>query len=109
MKKYIAIIFTALLFVGCDDFLDIQPTGKIIAETGAEYRALLTDVYSRFPEDRGLTTLRSDEMAADATYMKDYDYESYFDIWNWTDYNRDAASLYFEWSDTIILAISPII
>lgn len=97
MKKYIAIIFTALLFVGCDDFLDIQPTGKIIAETGAEYRALLTDVYSRFPEDRGLTTLRSDEMAADATYMKDYDYESYFDIWNWTDYNRDAASLYFEW------------
>lgn len=87
----------ALLFAGCDDFLDIQPTGMVIAETGEEYRALLTDVYSRFPEDRGLTTLRSDEMAADDTYMKDYDYESYFDIWNWTDYNRDAASLYFEW------------
>ena len=87
----------ALLFAGCDDFLDIQPTGMVIAETGEEYRALLTDVYSRFPEDRGKTTLRSDEMAADDTYMKGQDYKSYFDIWNWTDYNRDAASLYFDW------------
>ena len=97
MKKYITIILAALLFVGCDDFLDIQPTGKIIAETGEEYRALLTDVYSRFPEDRGKTTLRSDEVAADAESLKGDDYNSYFDIWNWTDYNRDAASLYFEW------------
>ena len=97
MKKYIIIIFAALLFVGCDDFLDIQPVGKIIAETGEEYRALLTDVYSRFPEDRGLTTFRSDEIAADATYLKDYDYESYFDLWNWTDYNRDAATANFNW------------
>ena len=97
MKKYITVIFAALLFIGCDDFLDIQPTGMIIAETGEEYRALLTDIYSRVPEDRGLTTLRSDEVAADATYMKDYDYESYFDIWNWTDYNRDAASTSFGW------------
>ena len=97
MKKYITIILGALLFISCDDFLDIRPTGMVIAETGEEYRALLTDVYSKIPEDRGLTTLRSDEMAADATYMKDYDYESYFDIWNWTDYNRDAASSSFGW------------
>lgn len=97
MKKYITIIFAALLFVGCDDFLDIRPTGKIIADTGEEYRALLTDVYSKIPEDRGLTTFRSDEMAASATYMKDYDYDSYFDIWTWTDYNRDASSANFNW------------
>ena len=97
MKKYITIILAALLFTGCDDFLDIRPTGMVIAETGEEYRALLTDVYSKIPEDRGLTTLRSDEMAANATYLKDYDYESYFDIWNWTDYNRDAGTSSFGW------------
>ena len=97
MRRYITLILAALLFAGCDDFLDIRPTGMVIAETVEEYRALLTDVYSKIPEDRGLTTLRSDEMAADATYMKDYDYESYFDIWNWTDYNRDAGTSSFGW------------
>lgn len=97
MKKYIAIIFTALLFVGCDDFLDIHPTGKVIAETGEEYRALLTDVYSKIPEDRGLATLRSDEVAADQGSMSGMDYNSYYDIWNWTDYNRNQSSLYFGW------------
>ena len=97
MKKYITIILAALLFAGCDDFLDIQPTGMIIAETGEEYRALLTDVYSRVPEDRGLTTLRSDEIAADYKTLKDMDYDSYFDIWNWTDYNRNPSALYFNW------------
>ena len=97
MKKYITIIFAALLFIGCDDFLDIHPTGKIIAETGEEYRALLTDVYSKIPEDRGLTTLRSDEIKADYKSLTGLDYDSYFDIWNWTDYNRNPSSLYFGW------------
>lgn len=97
MKRYITLILAALIFAGCDDFLDIHPTGMVIAETGEEYRALLTDVYSKIPEDRGLTTLRSDEMAANETYMKDYDYESYFDIWNWSDYNRDAGTSSFGW------------
>ena len=97
MKKYITIIFAALLFIGCDDFLDIHPTGKVIAETGEEYRALLTDVYSKIPEDRGLTTLRSDEIKADYKSLTGLDYDSYFDIWNWTDYNRNPSSLYFGW------------
>ena len=97
MKKYITIIFAALLFIGCDDFLDIHPTGKVIAETGEEYRALLTDVYSKIPEDRGLTTLRSDEVKADYKSLEGLDYDSYFDIWNWTDYNRNPSSLYFGW------------
>lgn len=97
MKKYITIILAVLLFAGCDDFLDIRPTGMVIAETGEEYRALLTDVYSRIPEDRGLTTLRSDEVSADNSDMKELDYDSYYDIWNWTDYNRNPSSLYFGW------------
>lgn len=97
MKKYITIIFTALLFIGCDDFLDIHPTGKIIAETGDEYRALLTDVYSKVPEDRGMTTLRSDEISVTYKTLTGLDYDSYFDIWNWTDYNRNQSASYFGW------------
>ena len=50
-----------VLFSSCDKFLDIRPTGKVIAETGEEYRALLTYEYKNFPEDRGLATFRSDE------------------------------------------------
>lgn len=41
------------VFTSCDKFLDIRPTGKVIAETGDEYRALLTSEYKNFPEDRG--------------------------------------------------------
>lgn len=95
--KYLYIALFAFCLCGCDDFLDIQPTGKIIAETGAEYRALLTDIYSKMPEDRGLTTLRSDEVDADSKSMTGIDYDSYYDIWNWTDYNRSPSSLYFGW------------
>ncbi|MBR5323824.1 MAG: RagB/SusD family nutrient uptake outer membrane protein [Muribaculaceae bacterium] len=95
--QYITIALVALLFTSCNDFLDIRPTGKVIAETGEEYRALLTYVYDKVPEDRGMTTLRSDEMAADASTMSGYDYDSYYDIWNWTDYNRNPSALYFGW------------
>ncbi|MBR5241419.1 MAG: RagB/SusD family nutrient uptake outer membrane protein, partial [Muribaculaceae bacterium] len=95
--KYITVVLAVLLFTSCNDFLDIRPTGKVIAETGEEYRALLTYVYDKVPEDRGMTTLRSDEMAADAATMSGYDYDSYFDIWNWTDYNRNPSALYFGW------------
>lgn len=95
--QYITVVLVALLLSSCNDFLDIRPTGKVIAQTGEEYRALLTYVYDKVPEDRGLTTLRSDEMAADASTLSGYDYDSYFDIWNWTDYNRNPSSLYFGW------------
>ena len=95
--QYITIALVALLFTSCNDFLDIRPTGKVIAETGEEYRALLTYVYDKIPEDRGLTTLRSDEMAADASTMSGYDYDTYFDVWNWTDYNRNPSATYFGW------------
>lgn len=95
--KYIIVVLVALMFTSCNDFLDIRPTGKVIAETGEEYRALLSYVYDKIPEDRGLTTLRSDEVAADYSTLQGLDYDSYFDIWNWTDYNRNPTSLYFGW------------
>ena len=77
----------ALLAVltGCDNFLDIAPTGKVIAKTGEEYRQMLTYEYSTFPEDRGFASLRSDELTMSPTTTSPEDYSSYFDIWRWND------------------------
>ena len=77
----------ALLAVltGCDNFLDIAPTGKVIAKTGEEYRQMLTYEYSTFPEDRGFASLRSDELTMSPTVTSPEDYSSYFDIWRWND------------------------
>lgn len=99
MKKYITIIFATLLFVSCDDFLDIRPTGMVIAETGEEYRALLTDVYYNMPDERGVVNLRSDDVAADKSSLTGYDYGSYYDIWNWNDYNFDDNTRPFLWQE----------
>ena len=44
-----------LSLTGCNDFLDIQPIGKVMPKTAKEYRALLTDAYSRIPAERGKT------------------------------------------------------
>ena len=60
----------------CDSFLDIRPTGKVIAETGEEYRALLTSEYKNFPEDRGLVSFRSDEMTLDESATTSEDLSS---------------------------------
>lgn len=99
-RKYlmgIAMLLAALTLTSCNDFLDITPTGKVIAKTGKEYRALLTYEYKNFPEDRGLSTLRSDEMilSKDATSSEDYD--SYFDIWAWNDLKQQSTTVSFGW------------
>ena len=48
MKKIInlMIIGCMLLFTACDNYLDIQPTGSVIPNSLAEYRALLTRSYN---------------------------------------------------------------
>ena len=53
-----------LLLAACDNYLDIQPTGSVIPNSLAEYRALLARSYkdvSKF-SDRGMACFRSDEM-----------------------------------------------
>ncbi len=95
-KIYTLLLLLALIsFTGCDDFLDITPIGKVIAKTGKEYRALLTYVYKYIPEDRGLTTLRSDEI--DASTMINEDYNAYFDIWSWNDAGKMETTTSFNW------------
>ncbi len=96
-KQTIVMLLVALLGLSsCNDFLDITPTGKVIAKTGKEYRALLTYEYKYFPEDRGLATLRSDEVVMDNTTATD-DYNSYFDIWAWNDTERQGTTSSFGW------------
>ena len=101
MKKiYITSLVMLLAIIGltsCDNFLDITPTGKVIAKTGKEYRALLTYEYKNFPEDRGLTTLRSDEFTLSKASTTEQDYDSYFDIWAWNDLNQQSTTVSFGW------------
>lgn len=88
MKKlqiFILCVGLSALMTSCDSFLDITPTGKVIAKTGEEYRAMLTYEYSTFPEDRGLMSLRSDEMELSPADTDPNDYDTYFDIWRWND------------------------
>ena len=95
--KYIYISLLSLILASCDSFLDIQPTGKVIAKTSDEYRALLTGVYKNFPDDRSLTTLRTDEMTLSPSLTSSEDINSYFDIWTWNDVASDENTASFNW------------
>ncbi len=95
--KNIFFLSIALLLVSCDKFLDVQPTGKVIAKTGEEYRALLTGVYHNFPDDRSLTTLRTDELTIDKATITAEDYNAYFDMWTWNDVTPDEKSTSWNW------------
>ena len=84
-----------LLFSACDDYLDIQPVGKVIPTTATEFRALLTEAYVTVPDDRGLASFRSDEMLLDVTSPMDI--ESYKDIWTWNDNGAGENTSTFSW------------
>ncbi|EHO12242.1 RagB/SusD family nutrient uptake outer membrane protein [Myroides odoratimimus] len=65
MKKTILIIsslFLSLSFVSCDDFLDIQPSGKIIPETVEDYHKLMFTAYVNYPNHKSLSNFRTDEV-----------------------------------------------
>lgn len=91
------VIQAALTMTACDNFLDITPTGKVIAETGDEYRALLTYEYKYFTKDRYMTTLRTDEMLMDKVKTSSTDLDAYLDLWRWKDDNPSPTTSYFSW------------
>jgi len=80
----------------CDDFLDITPTGKVIATTGEEYRALLTNEYKYFPKDRHMTTVRTDELQLSGNTSSN-DLDAYLDLWLWKDDDPSPTTSYFSW------------
>ena len=91
------ILLTAVFTTSCDDFLDITPTGKVIAKTGEEYRALLTYEYNYFAKDRYMTTLRTDEVVMDKSKSSSTDLDAYLDLWRWKDDNPSPTTSYFSW------------
>ncbi len=90
------LIVAATALTGCDSFLDIQPVGKVIPTTVPEFRSLITEAYLTVPDDRGLASFRSDEIALDAT-MSSNDLGSYLDIWRWNDSTPDENTATFSW------------
>lgn len=90
-------VAVVLSLAACNDFLDIQPIGKVMPQTGDEYRKLLTEAYSRVLADRGLTTFRTDELVLDDATASDDDLEFYLDIWRWQDNNPDQNTSSFGW------------
>ena len=90
-KKHISLLFlfAALLSLpACNDFLDIQPIGKVMPQTATEYRALLTKAYSTVPADRGMSTFRSDELTMEGE-QNATNLDSYLDVCRWNDVSPD--------------------
>lgn len=96
VKIILPLLAAAFTLTGCDSFLDVQPVGKVIPTTAAEFRALLTEAYVTVPDDRGLASFRSDEVQMDAT-MSANDLSSYLDIWRWNDDAPDENTATFRW------------
>ena len=44
-KIYIMLLMSSVVLLTACDMLDIQPTGKVIPQTLAEYRALIATAY----------------------------------------------------------------
>ena len=73
MMRKIYFAFTLLgsiLLTSCDNYLDIQPVGKVIPNTLAEYRALLTTVYNTRLNDKAVTELRTDIVQVSKTHTE---------------------------------------
>lgn len=96
IKNIICIALVAGALTSCEKFLDITPTGMVIAKTGEEYRALLTSEYNVFPKDRHKSTVRTDELKLTARTSNN-DLDSYLDLWRWKDENPSATTATFEW------------
>jgi len=65
MKKIILILsglFLGLSTVSCDDFLDIEPQGKIIPKTVDDFRNVMSSAYNKYPSHKSLTNFRTDEV-----------------------------------------------
>ena len=86
---------SVVLLTACD-MLDIQPTGKVIPQTLAEYRALIATAYKNVPDARGLACFRSDEL-----YVKDDSWEQdrYGKIECWDDFSAPGQTTSFEWKN----------
>jgi len=97
MKKIIQLFAVAIVlvtFYSCKKYLDIEPVGRVIPTTAADYRALLTAAYTGFPEHKSLLSVRTDELMLDEY---GFDYPLLRDIAKWNDSSPDAATTEFQY------------
>lgn len=99
MKKLtsILLIISLLVTTGCDNFLDITPTGRVIPETAQDYRELMTEAYYLMPSSRGLTAFISDEIDMTSKNLDSYDKDTFLDLWLWNNVNPSGSTTYFDW------------
>lgn len=92
--SFTLIVGLLLLLSSCDSFLDIQPTGKVIPNSLAEYRALLTTAYQQPFNDRSLCEMRTEIVTVK---NDEYDQNNFADIEKWNDVSPTSATMEFGW------------
>ena len=93
-KLYIALFFIAS-FIACDEYLDIEPVGKVIPKSVEDYRKFLTAAYANKKTHKILATYRGDELSLQRTTTG---IEQYEDIFIWNDDARAPQTLDFPYS-----------
>ena len=97
--SYTFLLLGSLLLSSCDSFLDIQPVGKVIPTTLAEYRALLATAYSSYISGKGITEVRTDIANVLLSDEITTPINTFGDIEKWNDGNPGASTREFSWAD----------
>ena len=75
-KIYIVLMLAMGFFMtSCSNFLEIQPTGKVIPNTLEEYRALMTEVYANSLTDRSVCDMRTEDIIVEDASQSQTDSE----------------------------------
>lgn len=93
--KYIFLFISYIALVSCDDYLDIEPVGKIIPKTVKDYRSFLTSAYNIKKSHKILTTYSADELKLSKDSQG---VEQYKDIYTWNVTNPDPRKRNFPYS-----------
>ena len=84
-KIYIVLMLAMGFFMtSCSNFLEIQPTGKVIPNTLEEYRALMTEVYANSLTDRSVCDMRTEDIIVEDASQSQTDFGK---IEKWIDDN----------------------
>ena len=94
---FIGCLSLGLSTVSCDDFLDIEPEGKIIPKTTDDYRKLLTTAYFTYPRHKALLTIRTDEVQI--PIMDNSDFAEIRDIFVYNDQNPSDGTREYGYQD----------
>lgn len=92
INKIVSIVLA--LGLGACNYLDVKPSGQVIPETVTEYRALLTQGYSFYPEYKHMLTVRADEAFPYGTKSA---YASYISVALWDESNPGVYTPVYPW------------